>query len=102
MIANNPCPGEVVEACPELRLLNVAFTGIDHVGLDACRRHGITALKVAWSAEEPRRVSVPGAQGGPVRRDTPSSAIFVPAAMGLLIASEVVRDLCGINREERL
>ncbi len=67
-----------------------------------CRRHGITALKVAWSAEEPRRVSVPGAQGGPVRRDTPSSAIFVPAAMGLLIASEVVRDLCEINREEHL
>ena len=47
MIANNPFPGEVVEACPELRLLNVAFTGIDHVGLDACRRHGITVCNAA-------------------------------------------------------
>ena len=47
MIANNPFPDEVVEACPALRLLNVAFTGIDHVGLDACRRHGITVCNAA-------------------------------------------------------
>ena len=47
MIANNPFPDEVVEACPALRLLNVAFTGIDHVGLNACRRQGVTVCNAA-------------------------------------------------------
>ena len=47
MIANNPFPDEVVEACPALRLLNVAFTGIDHVGLNACRSRGVTVCNAA-------------------------------------------------------
>ena len=32
MIANNPFPNDVVDACPDLKFINVAFTGIDHVG----------------------------------------------------------------------
>ena len=36
MIANNPYPDEVVAASDTLKLLNVAFTGIDHVGLGLC------------------------------------------------------------------
>ena len=47
MIANNPYPDEVVSACDALKLLNVAFTGIDHVGLDACRRRGVTVCNAA-------------------------------------------------------
>lgn len=34
MIANNPYPKEVIESNPELKLINVAFTGFDHVQLD--------------------------------------------------------------------
>ena len=34
------------------------------------------------------------------RRDIPGSTAFVPSAAGLLIASEVVRDLTGIRNEE--
>lgn len=34
MIANNPYPKEVIESNPQLKLINVAFTGYDHVGLD--------------------------------------------------------------------
>ncbi|MGP6139779.1 2-hydroxyacid dehydrogenase [Jeotgalibaca sp. A127] len=34
MIANNPYPREVIESNPELKLINVAFTGFDHVQLD--------------------------------------------------------------------
>lgn len=47
MIANNPYPNEVVDASDALKLLNVAFTGIDHVGLEACRRKGVTVCNAA-------------------------------------------------------
>ena len=47
MIANNPYPAEVVEAADELKFLNVAFTGIDHVGLDACKKKGVTVCNAA-------------------------------------------------------
>ena len=47
MIANNPYPDEVVMASGALKLLNVAFTGIDHVGLEACRLKGITVCNAA-------------------------------------------------------
>lgn len=47
MIANNPYPAAVVEASDSLRLLNVAFTGIDHVGLDACREKGVMVCNAA-------------------------------------------------------
>lgn len=47
MIANNPYPAEVVEASKDLKLLNVAFTGIDHVGLAACKAQGVTVCNAA-------------------------------------------------------
>ena len=47
MIANNPYPDEVVAASDSLKLLNVAFTGIDHVGLEACRQKGVTVCNAA-------------------------------------------------------
>ena len=47
MIANNPYPAAVIGATDKLRLLNVAFTGIDHVDLDACRKKGILICNAA-------------------------------------------------------
>ncbi len=47
MIANNPYPAQVVEAADQLKLLNVAFTGIDHVGLEACKARGVTVCNAA-------------------------------------------------------
>ena len=47
MIANNPYPADVVRAADSLKLLNVAFTGIDHVGLDACRERGVMVCNAA-------------------------------------------------------
>ncbi len=61
------------------------------------KKRGITGLKVAYSEEEPLspKEEIPPPERNPLagRRDTPASAAFVPAAMGILIASEVVRDL---------
>ena len=54
-----------------------------------CRREGIKKVKVLWSAEQPRRVSLPAEHG----RHAPGSISFVPAAAGLCIAAEVVKDL---------
>lgn len=47
MIANNPYPNEVVEAADKLKLLNVAFTGIDHVGTEACKKKGVSVCNAA-------------------------------------------------------
>ena len=47
MIANNPFPDSVVSACPDLKMINVAFTGIDHVGQEACREKGILICNAA-------------------------------------------------------
>ena len=37
MIANNPYPTEVVESVDALKMISVAFTGIDHIGTKACK-----------------------------------------------------------------
>lgn len=47
IIANQPLPGDVIAACSRLRLLSVAFTGVDHIDLAACRKQGITVCNAA-------------------------------------------------------
>lgn len=47
MIANNPYPDEVVRAADSLKMIAVAFTGIDHVGLEACREKGVMVCNCA-------------------------------------------------------
>lgn len=62
----------------------------------ALRKKGVKHLTVAWSTEEPLRpVQAIDTEGlaGSRRKDIPASAAFVPSAMGLLIASHVVRAL---------
>ena len=41
MLANMPLPGEVIRACTHLKFIDVAFTGVDHVDLDAAREMGV-------------------------------------------------------------
>ena len=52
IIANTPYPDEVIRACPDLELLSVAFTGVDHVGLTACRERGVTVCNAAGYSDE--------------------------------------------------
>ena len=47
MIANNKYPAEVVNASEDLKMLAVAFTGIDHVGLSACKERGVMVCNCA-------------------------------------------------------
>lgn len=63
------------------------------------KRRGVRRLKVVYSQEppmEPEGALYAESLAGEVRRQVPGSAAFVPAAAGLILAGEVVRDLaCG-------
>ncbi len=61
------------------------------------RRRGVEHLKVVWSDEPPLApVEAVSPEDRGQRRDVSGSTAFVPAAAGLLIASQAVRDLVGI------
>ena len=47
IIGNTPLPGEVIRGAKNLKLLNVAFTGIDHVALDACKAKNVMICNAA-------------------------------------------------------
>ena len=72
-----------------------------------CRKRGIKHLKVVYSTELPTRpledpaiscrshcICPPDTRKCTARRDIPGSTAFVPSVAGLIIAGEVVRDLC--------
>lgn len=70
------------------------------------KKRGVRRLKVVYSREEPLRPRAEAYSedgdcaddgGGTARRAVPGSTAFVPAAAGLLIAGEVVRELSGIG-----
>ena len=47
MLANQPLGADIINACPNLKMLSVAFTGVDHVALDACRARNIMVCNAA-------------------------------------------------------
>lgn len=72
------------------------------------KKRGVKKLKVVYSEEKPRRpledmsiscrtncICPPGAEHKCTqRRDIPGSVAFVPSVAGLIIAGEVIKDLC--------
>jgi tRNA A37 threonylcarbamoyladenosine dehydratase len=60
----------------------------------ALREEGIEDdVKAVFSTEEPRKATVEKEDGG----NAPASAVFVPAAAGILIAAEVFRDMAYLD-----
>ncbi|MBR2851543.1 MAG: hydroxyacid dehydrogenase [Anaerotignum sp.] len=47
IIANQPFRKNVIEKCENLKLLSVAFTGVDHIDVDFCKEKGITVCNAA-------------------------------------------------------
>lgn len=47
MIANTPLPGEVIRSCNKLKMISVAFVGVDHVDADACKEKNILISNAA-------------------------------------------------------
>lgn len=54
------------------------------------RRRGINSLKVVWSEEVPMKINL---ESESIRKAVPGSVAFVPPVVGLIIASEVIKDL---------
>lgn len=47
IIANTPFPAEAVTENPALKYIDVAFTGVDHVPMEACRARGVLVSNAA-------------------------------------------------------
>jgi phosphoglycerate dehydrogenase-like enzyme len=50
LLSNRPLSRAVIEACPHLKLICVAFTGLDHVDQDACKARAIILHNAAGYA----------------------------------------------------
>ena len=61
------------------------------------RLKGIKDVKVVYSKEEPIRNIVGGAADPESGRHVPGSSAFTPSVAGLIMASEIIKDLSGIN-----
>ncbi|MBU5439609.1 tRNA threonylcarbamoyladenosine dehydratase [Tissierella sp. MSJ-40] len=54
------------------------------------RKREIESLKVVWSEEVPKKVNL---ENSHLRKAVPGSIAFVPSVVGLIIASEVIKDI---------
>ncbi|SEP42669.1 NAD(P)-dependent oxidoreductase [Propionispora vibrioides] len=52
VLANMPYREAVLAQCPQLAMLSVAFTGIDHIDMAYCRRNNITVCNCAGYSNE--------------------------------------------------
>jgi tRNA A37 threonylcarbamoyladenosine dehydratase len=79
----DPCAFEVSDiyktsVCPLARVMRTEL-----------KKRGVKHLKVVYSKEEPIQVQSTEAQG----KRAPGSCAFIPSVVGLIIASEVIKDL---------
>ena len=86
----NPFAFEVTDiyktsACPLARVMRYEL-----------KKRNIPSLKVVYSKEKPLPVSV-SSEESQIKKRSPGSIAFVPSVVGLLIASEVVKDLLIIT-----
>lgn len=61
------------------------------------KKRGIKKLKVVYSQEEPRSPVEKSDEDPGTRRQIPASIAFVPSAVGLIIAGEVIKDLAELK-----
>lgn len=52
IIANMPIPASVIENCDKLKFINIAFTGVNHVDLDAARRKNLVVSNSSGYSNE--------------------------------------------------
>lgn len=52
IIANMPLGGEVIRACEKLKFIDVAFTGVDHVDLEAAREKQVAVSNASGYSNE--------------------------------------------------
>ena len=52
ILANMPMPADVLRQCSRLKFIDIAFTGVDHVGLDAAKEKGISVSNASGYSNE--------------------------------------------------
>ena len=52
MIANMPLSGKVIRSCPSLKYIDVAFTGVDHVDLEAAKERKVAVSNASGYSNE--------------------------------------------------
>ena len=52
ILANMPMPGEVIRSCENLKFIDVAFTGVDHVDLTAAKEKSIAVSNASGYSNE--------------------------------------------------
>lgn len=52
IITNKDLPARVINNCKNLEMINVAFTGVDHIDLDALKKNGITLLNASGYSDD--------------------------------------------------
>lgn len=52
VVSNIPLKKHFFDHCPQLRFLDVAFTGLDHIDLEECRKRGIQVVNAAGYSTE--------------------------------------------------
>ena len=50
--SNMPLRKDFMDACPNLKMLSIAFTGLDHIDMDECNRRGIVVMNAAGYSTE--------------------------------------------------
>ena len=50
--SNIPLRKDFLDACPNLKMLSIAFTGLDHIDLEECQRRGIVVKNAAGYSTE--------------------------------------------------
>ena len=89
----NPASFEVADiyqtsVCPLARVMRQAM-----------KKHGVKHLKVVYSKELPLAPAASSESKGSLGRPVPGSTAFAPSVAGLIIASEVVKDLIGFDKK---
>lgn len=100
----------------QIRVANIHKTKVcplARVMRDELRKRRIKRLKVVYSEEipiKPREAEVTGCREGCIctnkdrtcthRRHIPGSVSFLPSVAGLVMAGEVIKDLCGVKEQQ--
>lgn len=89
----NPASFEVADiyqtsVCPLARVMRQAM-----------KKHGVKHLKVVYSKELPLAPAASSESKGTLGRPVPGSTAFAPSVAGLIIASEVVKNLIGFDKK---
>ncbi len=66
------------------------------------KKRDVERLKVVYSEEVPLSPRTDAETDGGARRAVPGSVSFVPPVAGLILAGEVIKDLCAKDREARI